>query len=122
MSKHRARPTSTALLRAAVALSAAGAALTAGAASASADELSDTVKLIGGPVMTGTTQSVRPITKLRIDPLAKTGVDPLTNGLSTQVADFKPIGTPAVTKPLTDGDSLSQLPVVGPATRLVAGH
>lgn len=110
-----------ALLRTAVALSAAGAALAAGAGAASADEVSDTVKLVGGPVVTGTQQALRPISRLQLDPLAKTGVDPLTNGLSTRVADFKPIGTQAVTKPLSDGDSLSELPVVGRAARLAAG-
>jgi hypothetical protein len=65
--------------------------------------------------------TVTPITHLRLNPLARTPVDPTTNGVGTQIADFKPIATGALTKPLSDGDSISQLPLVGPAARAVAG-
>ncbi len=53
-----------------------------------------------------------PISDLQLDPLAGTGSDPLANGVGTQVADFKPIGTQAVTGPLAEGASLSELPLV----------
>jgi hypothetical protein len=55
--------------------------------------------------------AVAPITHLRLNPLGRTPVDPTTNGVGTQIADFKPISTRDVTKPLSDGDSLSQLPL-----------
>ncbi|MFI6287126.1 hypothetical protein ACIBCM_20660 [Streptomyces sp. NPDC051018] len=50
---------------------------------------------------------------LQLNPLAKTGVDPLANGVGTQVADFKPVSTELVTGPLSDGAALQDLPVVG---------
>jgi hypothetical protein len=49
----------------------------------------------------------------QINPLGKTPVDPLNNGVGTQVGDFKPIGTQTVTDPLHNGAALGDLPVVG---------
>ncbi|GAA2487017.1 hypothetical protein [Streptomyces gobitricini] len=48
---------------------------------------------------------------LKVNPLAQTGVDPLNNGVGTQVSDFKPVDTASVTGSLT---SLPSLPVAGP--------
>lgn len=62
-----------------------------------------------------------PVKKLQLNPLAKTGVDPLDNALATQVADFKPVSTAAVTGPLAEGASLEELPVVGDAVDLLPG-
>ncbi|MDT0380907.1 hypothetical protein RM572_19315 [Streptomyces sp. DSM 42041] len=56
--------------------------------------------------------ALRPVADLPINPMAGTGSDPLDNGIGTQVADFKPIGTETVTGPLADGASLDELPVV----------
>ncbi|MFF2020582.1 hypothetical protein ACFVW2_02040 [Streptomyces sp. NPDC058171] len=77
-------------------------------ARAAAGALTDTVGYVTGP-----------LTALQVNPLAKTGVDPLANGVGTQVADFKPLSTTALTAPLSRGDSLSDLPVVGQVTGLL---
>ncbi|WP_327353854.1 hypothetical protein [Streptomyces sp. NBC_01304] len=62
-----------------------------------------------------------PAKRLRIDPLAGTGVDPLDNAVGTQVADFKPVSSAALTGPLASGGSLDDVPLVGPATGLLPG-
>lgn len=59
--------------------------------------------------------------KLPLDPLAGTGVDPLDNSVGTQVADFVPVSTAAVTGPVASGASLEELPVVGPVTGVLPG-
>ncbi|MEW2519628.1 hypothetical protein [Actinacidiphila alni] len=64
---------------------------------------------------------VAPVRDLTLDPLSNTGVDPLDNALGTQVADFQPVSTAAVTAPLTNGGSLGTLPLVGPATGILPG-
>ncbi|WP_269853585.1 hypothetical protein [Streptomyces sp. RPT161] len=116
-------PAGRALLRTAVALSTAAGALAASAGAASARS---ELHLPGGAdVVSGTLQgldsSVGPVKRLQLYPLAKTTVDPLTNTVGTQIADFKPISTKALTKPFSDGDSLSQLPLVGPITKILPG-
>lgn len=65
--------------------------------------------------------AVSPITQLQLDPLANTGVDPLANGVGTQVADFKPLSTGVATDPLTSGGALKDLPVVGQVAGLLHG-
>jgi hypothetical protein len=62
---------------------------------------------------------VAPLRELRLDPLSNTGVDPLDNALGSQVADFRPVSTAAVTGPITSGGSLATLPLVGPVTGLL---
>lgn len=62
---------------------------------------------------------VAPVRDLTIDPLSNTSVDPLDNAVGSQVADFQPLSTSAVTSPLTNGGSLGTLPLVGPATSLL---
>ncbi|MEU9100766.1 hypothetical protein [Streptomyces sp. NPDC048361] len=116
-----------ALLRAGLTVTAAGAALAgAGTAaaqaaplpapalghSATADDLTAAAQGLTGSVG----HAVGPLTGLRLDPLANTGVDPLTNGVGTQVADFKPVSTTAATGVLTSGAALKDLPLVGGAT------
>lgn len=64
---------------------------------------------------------VAPVTHLRLDPLAGTGVDPLDNAVGTQVADFKPVSTAAVTDPVTSGGALKDLPVLGQVAGLLHG-
>jgi hypothetical protein len=63
--------------------------------------------------------AVAPVRDLRLDPLANTTVDPLTNAVGSQVADFKPFSTAAVTAPITNGGSLGTLPLVGQLTGLL---
>lgn len=64
---------------------------------------------------------IAPVTHLRLDPLAGTGVDPLDNAVGTKVADFKPLSTAAVTGPVTGGGALKDLPVAGQITGLLHG-
>ncbi|UNO40233.1 hypothetical protein [Streptomyces sp. MST-110588] len=61
----------------------------------------------------------RPVKDFHLDPLAGTGTDPLNNTLGTQIADFKPLTTAIVTKPVTDGGALRDLPVTGMALDLL---
>ncbi|MEV5978089.1 hypothetical protein [Streptomyces sp. NPDC052114] len=131
------RTGSRALLRAGLTLTAAGAALVGGAAAASAAPAPDAPagfatplgdvdaaasgQAVLGTVRGATASGLGPAKNLQLDPLAGTGVDPLDNALGTQVADFKPVSTAAVTGPIAEGASLSELPVVGPATGLLPG-
>jgi hypothetical protein len=112
---HAARPVrskTVAALRLGVVLSAAGAAALAGAGSAQASlvDTSDPLGTVG--------HAVTPLTDLQLHPLANTGVDPVDNSVGTQVADFQPVSTEAVTGPLARGSSLSDLL---PATGLLPG-
>ncbi|MBR7675064.1 hypothetical protein KDA82_18955 [Streptomyces daliensis] len=141
--------TQRALLRAGLVAAAAGAALGAGgAATASADSPSAAPASSGDSGATGEEESslsaavgglgeagvqgvrgaheglggaIGAVKRLQLDPLANTGSDPLDNGVVTQVADFRPISTRTVTGPITRGDSLSELPLVGPVTKVLPG-
>lgn len=64
---------------------------------------------------------IGPVKNLTLDPLSNTSVDPLDNALGSQVADFKPVSTAAVTGPVTQGGSLATLPVAGTAAGLLPG-
>ncbi|MGY0018262.1 hypothetical protein [Streptomyces sp. cg35] len=133
MARHAARKnpmpasgTRRALLRAGLTVTAAGAAVAAGAVTASAApaegvDTSGPVQTLTQAVNASTTYGLGPAKDLQLDPLAGTGVDPLDNVVGTQVADFKPVDTGMVTDPLTSGSSLSELPVVGPATGVLPG-
>jgi hypothetical protein len=59
---------------------------------------------------------IAPVRDLKLDPLNNTTVDPLTNGVGSQIADFRPVSTTDATAPLTNGGSLGTLPLVGPLT------
>ncbi|MEU1369409.1 hypothetical protein ABZ454_25190 [Streptomyces sp. NPDC005803] len=130
LSKSRRRS----LLRAGLTVAAVGAALGAGGAAAQAAPLplgqatgADTdlgaasAAGIAGGLGHSLDNSVAPVTHLRLNPLAGTGVDPLDNAVGTQVADFKPISTEVATDPLTSGGALKDLPVAGQATGLLPG-
>ncbi|MCH0563866.1 hypothetical protein [Streptomyces sp. MUM 2J] len=122
--------------RALVALATAGVALGAGAASASAAGAEPVVDVMrtrptslgsidpqaGVAALTGSVQYVTgPVAGLKPNPLAGTGVDPLDNGVGTQVADFQPVTTQAVTGPLAQAQSIGGLPLLGQATGLLGG-
>lgn len=125
------------LLRAGLTVTAVGAALGAGGAAAQAapvptapateaDSTLGAVTETAGPALTtalgySLAGGIAPVTNLQLDPLAGTGVDPLDNAVGTQIADFKPLTTAVVTDPLTSGGAISDLPVVGQATRLITG-
>ncbi|WP_407564916.1 hypothetical protein [Streptomyces sp. 184] len=56
-----------------------------------------------------------PLTALQLNPLARTGSDPLDNSVGTAVGENgAPVSTAAVTGPLAEGASLSELPTAGP--------
>jgi len=61
------------------------------------------------------------VTALKPNPLAGTGVDPLDNGAATQLADFQPIATQALTGPVAQAQSIGSLPVVGQVSGLLKG-
>ncbi len=122
--------------RALIALATAGVALGAGAATASADSGDS----LGGMVHTSPTSLGRidpdaglkattgtvgyvtgPVAGLKPNPLAGTGVDPLDNGVGTQVADFRPLTSQALTGPVAQAPSIGSVPVLGQATGLLGG-
>lgn len=119
-------PRRGALLKAGLTVTAAGAAmLGAGAAAQAAapvplpvDSLTRTdAASAGSGALEGVAHGVGPLTRLQLDPLANTGVDPLDNGLGTQVADFKPVGTNLVTDHVTKGGAVADLPLAGPLAK-----
>jgi hypothetical protein len=71
--------------------------------------------------LTGTVGYVTgPIAGLKPNPLAGTGVDPLDNGLGTQLADFRPLTSQALTGPIAQAQSIGSIPVVGQVTGLLS--
>ncbi|MET7702856.1 MULTISPECIES: hypothetical protein [unclassified Streptomyces] len=115
--------------RALVALATAGAALGAGAATAAADtapavdvmrsrptSLGNIDPQAGLGALTGTVGYVTgPVAGLKPNPLAGTGVDPLDNGVGTQLADFKPLASQALTGPVAQASSIGSIPLLGQA-------
>ncbi|MEU1463962.1 hypothetical protein ABZ467_25275 [Streptomyces sp. NPDC005727] len=112
--------------RALIALAAVGAALGAGAASAHAEggarladapaSLGDLDPAAGLTSVTGAVgHATGPVSAIKPNPLAGTGVDPLDNGVATQIADFKPVDSRDLTRPVAEADSFGSLPVVGQA-------
>ncbi|MEV0217993.1 hypothetical protein [Streptomyces sp. NPDC050704] len=132
MARHSASQNPTAR-RALLALTTAGIALGAGATTAAADTdpVLDVVRTrptstgnidpqAGVQALTGTVGYVTgPVAGLKPNPLAGTGVDPLDNGLATQVADFPPLATTMLTGPVAQAQSLGSVPVLGQATGLL---
>ncbi|MFD9796970.1 hypothetical protein ACFWXK_39190 [Streptomyces sp. NPDC059070] len=126
-----------ALLRAGLTVTAAGAALTgAGApAQAATDPATAVGEAVAGPatavdaptrsvtgdLSAGVKYALAPAKTLRLNPFAQTAVDPLDNGVATQVGDFKPVTTAVATDPLHDSGALKDLPVIGAATGLLPG-
>ncbi|GAA2784466.1 hypothetical protein [Streptomyces showdoensis] len=117
-------PRRSALLKAGLTVTAAGAAVFGvGGAAQAADGVglpmpTDSLTQVdGAAALEGLGHGVAPLTRLQLDPLANTGVDPLDNGLGTQVADFKPVGTNLLTDHVTKGGALADLPVAGPLTQ-----
>ncbi|MER7932703.1 MULTISPECIES: hypothetical protein [unclassified Streptomyces] len=122
--------------RALVALATAGVALGAGAATVAAapqhvaDSLVRTapaglghadpttgLQALGAalPYVTGS------VTGLKPNPLAGTGVDPLDNGVGTQVADFQPVSSKMLTGPVAQASSVGSLPLLGQALGTAGG-
>ncbi|MFF9086830.1 hypothetical protein ACF1BE_10525 [Streptomyces sp. NPDC014991] len=112
--------------RALIAVAAAGTVLGAGAATASAGSipaggLTDRPVDLGNvdpqaatSAATGVLGHVTgPVAGLRPNPLAGTGVDPLDNGVETQLADFRPVTSRSLTGPVAQAPSIGGLPVLG---------
>ncbi|MGY0069393.1 hypothetical protein ACWZEH_21910 [Streptomyces sp. QTS137] len=130
MARHAA-PKKPAARRALVALATAGVALGAGATTAAAVDsqapqgprpasLGAVDPQAGAQSLTGTVGHVAgPVSGLKPNPLAGTGVDPLDNGVETQVADFKPVDSRAVTGPVAQAESVDGIPVAGQATGML---
>ncbi|MFJ8695196.1 hypothetical protein [Streptomyces roseolilacinus] len=100
------------LLKAGLTVTALGAALGAAGSPAQAADLREGDAATAARALTGAVpHTVAPVKRLKVNPLAETGVDPLDNGVATQVADFAPVDTRSVTGSLT---SAPDLPTVGP--------
>ncbi|MFF2788585.1 hypothetical protein ACFVT6_17730 [Streptomyces sp. NPDC058049] len=109
MARHAAPSLPNRLRRAGLTVSMAGAALAMAAGGAQAGELDVPAALAG---------VTDPIANLKVNPLAHTGVDPLDNGVATQVADFPSVGTGMVTGILTQGPSVGELPTAAASSLL----
>ncbi|MET9256863.1 hypothetical protein ACGFZL_08115 [Streptomyces sp. NPDC048182] len=131
MARH-ATPRTPNAQRALVVLATAGVALAAGTAAASADDLLGGVAhtrptslgnidpQAGLQALTGTVGYVTgPVSDLKPNPLAGTGVDPLDNGVGTQFGGFKPLTSTALTGPVAQAQSLGGIPLVGDAARML---
>lgn len=132
MARH-ASPRTPAARRVLVLLATAGAAVGAGAATASADtapvldvmrtrpaSLGKVDPQAGLQALTGTLRyATGPLAGLKPNPLAGTGTDPLDNGVATQLADFKPLSSQSLTRPMAEARSLGDVPVLGGALRAV---
>ncbi|MEU5366006.1 hypothetical protein ABZ354_21465 [Streptomyces sp. NPDC005925] len=134
MARH-ALPRRTTARRGLVALAVAGVALGAGAATACAADAEPVSDPGAGPAtlgnvdpqagldtVTGTVGYViGPVAGLKPNPLAGTGVDPLDNGVGTQLADFQPLSSKTLTGPVAQAPSIGGIPVVGQVTGLLGG-
>jgi len=134
MVRHPAQQTTlartTARIATAVGVVAAGAAVAA-PAFANTDPVVDVVRTrptslgnidpqAGLAALTGTVGYVTgPVEGLKPNPLAGTGVDPLDNGVATQLADFKPLASRALTGPLAQAPSVGSIPVLGQVAGLL---
>ncbi|MFE3325280.1 hypothetical protein [Streptomyces sp. NPDC059176] len=111
MARHKApkAPRRSLLRSAGLTVTAAGAAIAAGAGASQAAQVGD---LEPPAAVQGVQSGVGHATgHVPVNPLAHTGVDPLDNGVGTQVADFKPVETRSVTGSL---GTTSDVPVAGP--------
>ncbi|MDL5203458.1 hypothetical protein [Streptomyces sp. ALI-76-A] len=134
MARH-ASPQNPTAQRALVALATVGVALGAGAATASANaepvvpgvrtsptSVGDIDPQAGLQALTGVVGHVTgPVTGLKPNPLAGTGVDPLDNGVGTQLTGFKPLTSQALTQPVAQAQSIGSMPVIGQAAGLLGG-
>ncbi|MER7044280.1 hypothetical protein [Streptomyces jumonjinensis] len=130
MARHSAHQSRRIALRAGLTVAAAAAALgasgTAHAAPApptvgldgAAAALNESAQGVTGAV-TNSIAGISYLTSLQLNPLAKTGTDPLANGVATQIADFKPISTELITGPLAQGGGLKDLPLVGGVVKML---
>ncbi|WP_405627717.1 hypothetical protein OG933_17235 [Streptomyces sp. NBC_00016] len=135
MARHVSPQTSTGR-RALAALATAGVALGAGAGTAAAatgEPVAEVVRTrptsagqldpqagVQG-VLGSLTYVTGAVTGLKPNPLAGTGVDPLDNGVGTQLADFKPLTSQMLTGPVAQAQSIGSVPVLGDVTKALGG-
>ncbi|MGA5259466.1 hypothetical protein ACPCI0_04210 [Streptomyces griseoincarnatus] len=112
MARHKA-PRTPVVRRSMAVLATAGAALGVAAAGASAAEAQVLPDDAG--------QVVGTVADLKPNPLAGTGVDPLDNGVATQVADFRGLDSREVTGPVAQAESVGGIPVAGRAADALRG-
>ncbi|MFC1410591.1 hypothetical protein ACEZCY_17305 [Streptacidiphilus sp. N1-12] len=80
-----------------------------------------------GPALAGLTgatdYAAAPLKTLRLDPLAASSADPLSNGVALQPDQpgVKPLSTTAVTGSLSQGGGLDSLPLVGGLAKVLPG-
>ena len=67
--------------------------------------------------------SAHPLKTLRLDPMAASSADPLSNGvaLAPDGPGDRPVSTTAVTSPLSAGGGLDSVPLVGSLTHALPG-
>jgi hypothetical protein len=113
--------------RAVLAVTTAGLALGAGATTASADSAAPADLVNSRPTSFGRISPnaglqalngalgyvTGPIAGLKPNPLAGTGVDPLDNGIGTQLSDFQPLSSKMLTGPIAQAPSVGSIPLVG---------
>jgi hypothetical protein len=70
-----------------------------------------------------TSHAVTPVKTLRLDPLAASSADPLSNAVALQPDQpgDKPVSTALATDSLSRGGGLSSLPLVGPLSGVLPG-
>ncbi|MDX3238057.1 hypothetical protein PV392_20705 [Streptomyces sp. ME03-5709C] len=112
---------SRALLRATV-LAVSSVAAFASAGAAHADARTGGGATVAEDGRAATSALLGTVNHLPVNPLAQTGVNPLDNSVGSQVADFKPVSTAVVTKPIADSRSVSELPLVGDTVRSLQGR
>ncbi|MEU2154930.1 hypothetical protein ABZ532_07895 [Streptomyces sp. NPDC019396] len=116
MARH-SRPRHPRLRTVGLTVTALGAAIGGGAGAAQAAETLpayevadiDPAPAVG--TLTGTGAMGNPVEHVPLNPLANTPVDPLNNGVGTQIADFKSVDTRQATGSL---GHTSDIPVAGP--------
>lgn len=126
MARHASlRKSGTTARRALIALATAGAALGGAAATASAAPLpvvGDADVPAGvGALPDSLPYVAAPLSGLKLNPLAGTGSDPLDNGIATQIADFRPLDSRALTRPIAEAESIGGIPVVGGTLSTLGG-
>lgn len=136
MARHDSSSSNPTGRRALAVLATAGVALGAGASAAAAADTEPVLDVMrtrptslgtidpqsGLQALTGTVGHVTgPASNLKPNPLAGTGVDPLDNGVATQLADFQPLTSQALTGPVAQAQSIGSMPVVGQAAGLLGG-
>lgn len=86
------------------------------------EQVAEALAGVARGVDTSRSAALAPLTALQLNPMAKTGSDPLDNSVGTAIGENgAPLSTAAATGPLAEGASLSELPTAGPLVSRVVG-